>query len=593
MSRSGLEEENTDAGQGVSEDDDSSLVLLIAIAGRVIAHPLPSATTATIGRGRDCDVVIDHASVSRCHAAIDAASRTVVDRRSRNGTRLRGQLIEAGVPQSVAIGEALQLGEVTVMLHRATAPALEQGQGTCALEQRPLEVRLVEETARSARNGLPFTHVRIHVPSIVADDARELLLESLRTSDVLAEPLPGQFQLLLPDLDGPRARPVVQRLVSQLETLEVRVASGIASYPADGITAVQLSARARELVRARGRAEPTPMDRIRTLTSQVAASTVSVLFTGETGVGKELFAEQLHRLSGRGRAAFIKINCAAIPENLLESELFGHVRGAFTGADHARVGLIEAADGGTLFLDEIGEMALRLQATLLRVLEEGIVRPVGATEGRNVDVRFVCATNRSLLDEIEAGRFRQDLYYRIGAITVALPPLRERRGEIEGIARAFAALARGRVGRAGSIFSDEAIALIGSHRWDGNIRELRNAVERAVLLAGDGPVEPWHLGLSAPRPTTTVDEAEPATRPIAAPVGLGDGGGRPPSRPTLPSIGADRLADAVAALERERILEALAQCGGNQTRAAKLLGLARNTLIARLDEYGLRRPRKA
>ena len=590
------DDEITSTSASAAPGGDAPLALLVAFDGSVVMHALTADEPLTIGRSSRCDVVIDHASVSRHHATLDPLAHTITDAGSRNGTRVRGERLVPGELAAIELGEPVELGEVAITLHvpAATAAARTAATGGCAIEHRPLEVRLVEECARSARSGAPFTHVRIHVPAARTDEARDVLVDALRTSDVLSEPAPGEYQLLLPDLDAERATPVARRLVQRLEAAGLAAAAGVAAYPTDGITAVQLAARAAERVRARGRGDAA-MDAVRTLTAQVAAGDVSVLFTGETGVGKELFAEQLHRLSPRRRRPFIKLNCAAIPEALLESELFGHARGAFTGAEQARGGLIEAADGGTLFLDEIGEMALRLQATLLRVLEERTLRPVGATEARPIDVRFVCATNRSLPADSAPGRFRQDLYYRISAVAIAIPPLRARAGEIDHLARSFAALARGRAGRAAPVFTDDALAAIRAHAWPGNIRELRNAVERAVLLAGDGAIAPRHLGLAPAEDSgeREFDGPEPATQPISVPL--------PPGRPSSPDVtlerplgarDSQRLHDAVAMLERARIIEALEQCGGNQTRAAKMLGVARNTLIARIEQYGLRRPRK-
>ncbi|MBK7197428.1 MAG: sigma 54-interacting transcriptional regulator [Myxococcales bacterium] len=565
--------------------------MLVAVDGRVITHALTTRVPITIGRSSRCDVVIEHGSVSRHHTTLDPLARTITDAGSRNGTRVRGELVSPGEVAPVEPGEPIEVGDVSLTLHGPTGAlgARPIDTGSCATEHRPLEVRLVEECARSARNGAPFTYARLHVAPPRTAVAREVLVESLRTSDVLSEPVPGQFQLLLPDLGDERALPVTRRLVQRLEAAGVAADAGIAVYPTDGITAVQLAARGAERLHGRGRAAAA-MDPVRTLASQVAAGDVSVLFTGETGVGKELFAEQLHRLSPRRRRPFIKLNCAAIPETLLESELFGHARGAFTGAEQARAGLIEAADGGTLFLDEIGELALRLQATLLRVLEERLVRPVGATAARPIDVRFVYATNRSLPQEIEAGRFRQDLYYRISGVAIAIPPLRERRGELDHLAWSFAALARGRAGRAAATFTDEAMAAIRAHDWPGNVRELRNAVERAVLLAGDGAITARHLGLAVPAEGRAPGlEAPPPAPPPLAPAPTAAPAAEPAGRDTLPG---HRLHDAIAALERARIVDALERCGGNQTRAARMLGVARNTLIARMEKFGLRRPQK-
>jgi DNA-binding NtrC family response regulator len=313
------------------------------------------------------------------------------------------------------------------------------------------------------------------------------------------------------------------------------------------------------------------MEALRQTVARVAPSTLPVLITGETGAGKELVAEQVHRASDRRTRRLVRLNCAAIAESLVEAELFGHARGAFTGADAPRAGLIDVADGGTLLLDEVGELPLAVQAKLLRVLEDGQVRPVGATEAHAVDVRLVCATHRALGDDVAAGRFRQDLYFRLAGVTLVVPPLRERRDEIEPLARAFAAHVRTGP-RPAPVLSVAAIAALRAAPWPGNVRQLRNTIERAALVAAGGEIEPHDLGLDAARGEVTIELPAPPGRAVDA--------------------AARRLADTVADAEREHILDALARCGGNQTHAARLLGISRNTLLARLDRFGVSRPRR-
>jgi transcriptional regulator with PAS, ATPase and Fis domain len=307
------------------------------------------------------------------------------------------------------------------------------------------------------------------------------------------------------------------------------------------------------------------MQRLHRLVELVAKSTISVILLGETGVGKEVIAETIHRKSARTRGPFVRLNCAALPDNLLESELFGYERGAFTGAVTPKPGLLEAAHGGTVFLDEVGELPLATQAKLLRVLESGEVTRVGSLKPRPIDVRFLSATNRDLDAIVESGAFRRDLYYRLNGISIQIPPLRERRSEIRAFTRAFLREATKKAGRMDITLSPGALAKLEEHSWPGNVRELRNVVERAALLCAGDVIEPEHvlLGTTAGR----------------------DGGPAPaPSRPQV-------AADAGAA-ERQRIIEALEKCGGNQKEAAKVLGISRRTLVYRLDAYGLPRPRK-
>jgi transcriptional regulator with PAS, ATPase and Fis domain len=323
------------------------------------------------------------------------------------------------------------------------------------------------------------------------------------------------------------------------------------------------------------------MDQLYALAGRLAGGTVSVLIQGETGVGKELMAERIHELSPRAAGPFVRLNCAAIAESLLESELFGHERGAFTGAHNAKPGLIELAAGGTLFFDEVGELPLGLQAKILRAVEDRAVRRVGGVEARPVDVRYVSATNRDLEDEVEASRFRRDLYYRLAGATLHIPPLRERRNEIPDLAARFVADAGRTLGRSDLRLDADAIAWVGSQEWLGNVRELRSACERAVLLCDDGPLQRAHFMTAAAgrrRPTTV----PPAGEPI----------GRAPTDPGESESLRDSARREVETVERRRILEALEQAGGNQTRAAELLGISRRTLINRLDAYDLPRPRK-
>jgi transcriptional regulator with PAS, ATPase and Fis domain len=293
------------------------------------------------------------------------------------------------------------------------------------------------------------------------------------------------------------------------------------------------------------------------LVSRVAAGEINVLLHGETGVGKEVFAERIHELSPRAKQPLLRLNCAALTESLLESELFGYERGAFTGADQAKPGLLETASGGTVFLDEIGDLPVALQAKLLRVIEERSVLRLGALKPRPLDVRFVAATHKDL--ESADSTFRRDLYFRLAGVTLVIPPLRERIDEIEPLARRFVREACVRAKRSVLAISDAALASLRAAPWPGNVRELRNVMERAVLLAEDR-IDVEHL--PAPRAPTPV------------PVAAGD------------------LRAGVVAFERQKIVEALDQCRGNQTKAAKLLGISRRTLIERMDEFALPRPRK-
>jgi transcriptional regulator with GAF, ATPase, and Fis domain len=293
-----------------------------------------------------------------------------------------------------------------------------------------------------------------------------------------------------------------------------------------------------------------------------------VLVLGETGAGKDVIAAMLHELSTRAAKAFFALNCATLPEALLESELFGYERGAFTGASMSKPGLLEATDGGTVFLDEIGDLPLALQAKLLRVIESHEVTRLGALKPRTVDVRFVAATNRDLARDVSTGRFRQDLYYRLNGVTLTVPPLRERPTDIEPLARLFLDAARARFETGDVHFSPAALAALAAHDWPGNVRELKSTVERAALLARSRVIEPNDLGLPS-------GDASPAASAASI------------ARVTQVS----ELSSSLDS-ERERIVRTLQECGGNQSRAATMLGVSRRTLVRRISELGLPRPRR-
>jgi DNA-binding NtrC family response regulator len=314
--------------------------------------------------------------------------------------------------------------------------------------------------------------------------------------------------------------------------------------------------------------------------ARAASSNISVLILGETGVGKEVLARAIHASSPRARQPFLGLNCAALPESLLESELFGHEKGAFSGANLARKGLFESADGGTVFLDEVGELPSSMQVKLLRVLEERSVLPVGGRSPRSIDVRFLAATNRDPEVDAAEGRFRQDLLYRLNGFSLTIPPLRERHSEIAPLARAFAAGAARRVGRnAIPRPLPETIGLLERYPWPGNVRELRNVIERAVVLASGDELLPEHL---PPKLVHSIEGQATASRDVPRQ--------EHPPPPAPDSM--ERLKEQMRALERARILDALERCDNNQTKAAELLGLSRRTLVTRLGEYDLPRPRK-
>jgi transcriptional regulator with GAF, ATPase, and Fis domain len=323
-----------------------------------------------------------------------------------------------------------------------------------------------------------------------------------------------------------------------------------------------------------------PMDHVLRLVNLVAGSALPVFLLGESGVGKGWLAEEIHRQSPRSSRPFVSLNCAAMPESLLESELFGHERGAFTGAVTAKPGILEAADQGTVFLDEIGEAPASTQAKLLHVLERSEVMRLGATRPRPIDVRFLAATNRDLESATASGTFRRDLYFRLAGVPIHVPPLRERASEIGALARSFVAAECARSDRSPPEIPPETIARLSHHPWVGNIRELRNVLARATLVSrGSDVIRPEHILFD-----DAFLPAAPArpSRPPAA----------PPSSATAMPTSPRSLADHLRDVERDRIVDALERAGGHQGKAAEYLGISRRTLTNKLNELGLPRPRK-
>lgn len=303
---------------------------------------------------------------------------------------------------------------------------------------------------------------------------------------------------------------------------------------------------------------------------RAASSGLSILLLGETGTGKDVLAEAIHEASPRAARELLSINCAALTETLLEAELFGHERGAFTGATTSKAGLLEAADGGTVFLDEVGELPLPTQAKLLRVLESRRVMRVGGRQAKAIDVRFVSATNRDLEGAVEAGTFRRDLLYRLNAVTLTVPPLRERLKDVPILAAVFLEEASHLAGGPTRRLAPEVMAAFLRHDWPGNVRELRNVIERAVVL-GKGD----ELGLDS-MPTSLL--ANRASASIS-------------QRPSPAEAKGGKLLDAVGEAEKAQILKVLEEHRGNQTTAASSLGISRRTLVARLSAWGLTRKR--
>jgi len=348
----------------------------------------------------------------------------------------------------------------------------------------------------------------------------------------------------------------------------------------------ELTTRLRALERRVRRAEGTSqlvgassgLERVRRLVSRVAVSDSSVLIRGETGTGKELVARAIHEGSPRAAGPLVAVNCGALPEHLVESELFGHRKGAFTGADEHRAGLFEVADGGTLFLDEIGELPKQLQSRLLRALESGEIRRVGDNQPIIVDVRVVCATHRSLEEMVAAGEFREDLLFRINTFEIAIPPLRERIEDLPELVRHFVRKARPQTPPDAVIAVPEVFETLAHHRWPGNIRELANVIEHALVLCDELPLSAEHLparlGVALPRET-------PHAKPVIGTAAEANGG---TVLPTAAATPASRKPESLRDLEMRAILEGLERNHGNKARTAEELGISLKTLYNTLHQ---------
>jgi DNA-binding NtrC family response regulator len=550
-----------------------SWTLIISVgeaSSRVV--PLADRAELVIGRHPECTVVIDHDGVSRRHVKIVRFQDhvTVEDLGSRNGTLVNGTKISGS--RRLGPGDVIAIGPATAMLATSTAARSERYVATVG----ELEDRLAIEVDRATRYHRPIAVVMMRVEGPLESVLAHIdaMLANLRRMDLIAEYGADELAIVLPETDAAAAAAVAQR-ACQPPSGVIAIA-GVATYPDDGAHGGDLisAARARMTKKpAKKRARPTAPDglgddiiaidpltkHVFELAGRTAASSITVLVTGETGVGKEVVASAIHRL-GKRTGPLVTLNCASLPESLVESELFGHEKGAFTGAVSGKQGYFEVASTGTLFLDEIGELPLAAQAKVLRAIEQRKVVHVGGTKELPVDVRLVCATNRDLEAEVERGRFRADLYFRISAFVIPIPPLRDRRIEIQPLAMRFVRELSSDSERAPAI-DPAAAAALEAYDWPGNVRELRNVIERALVLSGGAAIELDHL----------------------------------PDRMRPAHAGAKHAYDVrqrIADIERDVVANALQAASGNQTHAARALGISRFALIRLLEKHDLKpRPR--
>jgi len=560
--------------EGGSSGEGERLGLLVMSAESFASLPLPRAGIITVGRSTKCDVQIDDPLVSRQHVRLHLGPQVEIeDLGSANRTRVRDVPIQPGGRVPVAPGEAVGIGSTVLVIQGS----YRDGAPRRIWSHRFFEARLREECSRTDAPRRPFALVRLHLDQHRPwSTVLPLLDRGVPSPHLFAAYGPHDYELLLFDLAEEDAAHVADGLRQDLQGVDVASRAAIAWYPRDGRTADALFARANDLLRPQ-RTAPRPvadppharsaaMQPVYELAHRAAKGTINVLILGETGVGKEVMAETVHRLSPRANQRFLPLNCAGLSEGLLESELFGYEKGAFTGAVQAKKGLFEAANGGTLFLDEVGEMTLSVQARVLRAIANHEVLPLGALKPRPIDVRLVAATNRDLQAEIGKAAFRRDLYYRLNGITLNIPPLRDRRAEIPWLVATFLSEQARDLGRDVPAVSPAARELLDRYDWPGNIRELKNVTERALLLCDGDVIHPEHLTLEGVQ-VDTLGSNEPE--------------GTPPR---------DLTPDEEA--ERRMMLDVLRAHIWNQSRAARALRMPRRTFIAKLDRYGIPRPQK-
>ncbi|HEX2686644.1 MAG TPA: sigma 54-interacting transcriptional regulator, partial [Kofleriaceae bacterium] len=499
------------------ESLDNAYLLVFEGASSTTVH-LPLDGDVMIGRGESVHVRLLDSSVSRAHARISmfGGQAEIADLGSQNGTKVNGEKI-AGA-RALLSGDVITILGVTLVFHSSSRTRPRR-------QMLPLDgfrLRVEDEIDRIARNRRSFGLATItlvppdpDVPPRVFDPIAlaRIIEPALRRIDVIA--LSGaELLVLMPEVDVTMAREITHALIDILRAIAPRACGGVALAPTDGndfeilligVRAardragpgeVALAAETYRVIALEGSdlivADPA-MLRMMSLLDRLAKTDLAILVCGETGTGKELAATVLHRWSARADRPMVTLNCAALPETLAESELFGHEKGAFTGAVAQKIGILEQSDGGTVFLDEIGELSLSIQAKLLRALETKRITRVGGQGEHPINLRIVAATNRNLAQEVKAGRFRQDLLFRLGGATVWLPPLRDRRREIPILAQRFLTDACRRAGREAMEVSPEAMQLLLDFAWPGNVRELRHVMEYVVAAHDELTVAAWHL----------------------------------------------------------------------------------------------------
>jgi DNA-binding NtrC family response regulator len=602
-----LTEDQNDLALG---DAEAGFHLLVMSRDVFATHPLPASGALTIGRSASADIQLQDPLASRRHARLSIEDTIVVeDLTSANGTRVRDALIEPGHKVAVGPGEAIVVGTTCLMVQNNRSPLVPRRLWSHAY----FENRLEEECARASLAGTSFEIARIHVDRRAPwMHVSPVLVREIKPPHLLAAYGPNEYEVLFYAIDSEQAHKLLEAAAKGLAEAGFSARWGTAWFPRDGRTPDALIAHASVPLRSTKEeaiaaelsdALGGTMQRVNDVAARAAEGNINVLILGETGVGKEVLAQRIHRLSPRSDKPILCVNCAGLTESLLESELFGYEKGAFTGATQAKPGLLETAQGGTVFLDEVGELPLVIQAKLLRVIDGREVMRLGGLKARPIDVRFISATNRDIEAEVQRGTFRRDLFFRLNGISLTIPPLRQRLSEIPALCEKFLTNACVDFGRKPEpVISARAMTLLRGYGWPGNIRELRNVIERAVVLCTGFEIGPEHLPIEKIRPLLAEDRCrllpspprlahttppEPETRKVRS------GSGAPsPSRGRRTYRSEGGRGSARDEDERQRIVDALAACAGNQSRAAMLLGMPRRTFVAKLAAYSIPRPQK-
>jgi DNA-binding NtrC family response regulator len=603
------------------------VALAVSHAGKTEARLLAPGAPLVVGRAPPSALCIEDRTLSREHARFFLADGRVwvEDLGSKNGTFLAGRRVERA---ELSVGDEIVLGSVSLRLRALGA----DGELLDVEGEEALERRVEDELTRARQFRRPFAllFVRALPQRGASEEANSAWLGAVRARirpvDRVALYGSGAALLLLPETGAEETLRIARAVGAPIPSLGLQPLVGVALYPDAGGSSDELVEAAR---RAAFRASPekpvesgpspaSPLARgeegeivagqamqaLLETVERVAASRIPVILRGETGTGKEVLARILHERGPRKDRRIVRVNCAAIPKELVESTLFGHERGAFTGALQQQKGVFEEADKGTVFLDEIGELPPPAQAALLRVLEVGSFCRVGSSREISVDVRVVAATHRDLEVMAEAGAFRPDLYYRLSGVVLEIPPLRERRDEIEPLARLFLRAANEANGRRVEGITPEAFAILGAHSWPGNVRELRNVIERAVVVTRGALIAPEDLPArlrsEAPVAGGASDLPSVSDRAVERISALPELPTAPPS-PSSPSSPSSRGSGEAASepskvrgkvqeYEAQILRDALVAAGWNRAEAAQKLGIPVRTLSYRMKVHGMKKP---